>query len=81
MAEDTGLIIRNGNDCEVVGSGMVIIFDPSDLQHNNVAVLKPGLPVSITNLKVNILADGDKYFLDERRVAVMTLEEYDRIQV
>ncbi|MBK6273482.1 MAG: cyanophycinase [Chitinophagales bacterium] len=80
LAEDTGLIIRNGNDCEVVGSGMVIIFDPSDLQHNNVAVLKPGLPVSITNLKVNILADGDKYFLDERRVAVMTLEEYDRIQ-
>ena len=42
--------------------------------------MKPGLPVSITNLKVNILADGDKYFLDERRVAVMTLEEYDRIQ-
>ncbi len=80
LAEDTGLIIRNGNDCEVVGSGMVIIFDPSDLQHNNVAVLIPGLPVSITNLKVNILADGDKYFLDERRVAVMTLEEYDRIQ-
>lgn len=80
LAEDTGLIIRNGNDCEVVGSGMVIIFDPSDLKHNNVAVLKAGLPVSITNLKVNILADGDKYFLDERRVDVMTLEEYDRIQ-
>ena len=80
LSEDTGLIIRNGNDCEVVGSGMVIIFDPSDLQHNNVAVLKEGLPVSITNLKVNILADGDKYFLDERRVEVMTLEEYDRIR-
>lgn len=79
LSEDTGLIIRNGNDCEVIGSGMVIIFDPSDLQHNNVAVLKEGLPVSITNLKVNVLADGDKYFLDERRVEVMTLEEYDRV--
>ncbi len=80
LSEDTGLIIRNGNDCEVVGSGMVIIFDPSDLQHNNVAVLKEGLPVSITNLKVNILADGDKYFLNERRVEVMTMEEYDRVE-
>ena len=79
LAEDTALIIRNGNNCEVIGSGMVIIFDPSDLQHNNVAVLKEGLPVSITNLKVNILADGDKYFLDERRVEVMTMEEYDRV--
>ncbi|MFN8283995.1 MAG: cyanophycinase [Chitinophagales bacterium] len=79
LAEDTALIIRNGNDCEVIGSGMVIVFDPSDLQHNNVAVLKSGLPVSITNLKVNILADGDKYYLDERRVQVMTMEEYDKI--
>lgn len=80
LAEDTGLIIRNGNDCEVIGSGMVIVFDPSELTHNNVSILKEGLPVSITNLKVNVLAQGDKYFLKERRTQVMTLEEYDRIQ-
>jgi len=80
LAEDTGLIIRNGNDCEVIGSGMVIVFDPSELTHNNVSILKEGLPVSITNLKVNVLAHGDQYFLHERRTQVMTLEEYDRIQ-
>lgn len=80
LSEDTALIIRNRNECEVIGSGMVIIFDPSELTHNNVAVLNAGLPVSITNLKVNILADGDKYFLDERTVSVMKMEEGDRIQ-
>jgi cyanophycinase len=80
LAEDTGLIIRNGNDCEVIGSGMVIVFDPNELTHNNVSILKEGLPVSITNLKVNVLAHGDQYFLKDRRTQVMTLEEYDRIQ-
>jgi cyanophycinase len=79
LAEDTGLIIRNGKDCEVIGSGMVIVFDPSQLTHNNIDILKEGLPVSITNLIVNVLAHGDKYFLEERRTQVMTLEEYDRI--
>ena len=79
LAEDTGIIIRNGKDCEVIGSGMVIIFDPSKLTHNNIDILKEGLPVSMTNLIVNILAHGDKYYLGERRTQVMTLEEYDKI--
>lgn len=80
LSEDTALIIRNGKDCEVIGSGMVIVFDASDLKHNNVAILKEGLPVSITNLKVNVLAEGDKLFLEDRRVEVMTMEEYDRVE-
>ncbi len=81
LAEDTGLIIRNRNECEVIGSGMVIIFDPSKLTHNNVNILKEGLPVSITNLKVNVLAAGDKFFLESRRTRIMTLEEYDKITI
>jgi cyanophycinase len=28
LAEDTGLIIKNGKTIEVIGSGMIIIFDP-----------------------------------------------------
>lgn len=80
LAEDTALIIRNANECEVIGSGMVIMFDGSTLVHNNVAILKPGLPVSITNLTVNVLANGDKFFLDNRKTRIQTLEEYDTIE-
>ncbi|MDB5227710.1 MAG: cphB [Bacteroidota bacterium] len=80
LAEDTAIIIRNCNECEVIGSGMVIMFDPGKLVHNNVAILKPGLPVSITNLTVNVLANGDKFFLDSRATQILTLEEYDTIE-
>jgi cyanophycinase len=79
LAEDTGIIIRNGNECEVIGSGMVIMFDPRNLIHNNVDILKPGLPVSITNLTVNVLANGDRFSLDTRETQIQSMEECDRI--
>ena len=79
LSEDTALIIRNGNECEVIGSGMLIVFDPSKLTHNNIGILKDGLPVSMTNLVVNILAQGDKYLLADRQTHVMELEEFDTI--
>lgn len=79
LAEDTGLIIRNGTECEVIGSGMVIFFDPSKLTHNNIQHLAEGLPVSITHLIVNILAHGDKFSLKDRKTKIMTLEEYEQL--
>lgn len=68
LAEDTGLVIKNGNECEVIGSGMVILFDPRRLIHNNQAVVKEGSPMSITNLKIHILANGDELNIKKRKV-------------
>jgi cyanophycinase len=31
LAEDTGMIIKNGNDCTIIGSGMAIVFDGDHL--------------------------------------------------
>ncbi len=59
LAEDTGLVIKNGRDCEVIGSGMMVLLDARNLTHNNESVLKDGAPMSITNLKTHILASGD----------------------
>ncbi|MCB0433482.1 MAG: cyanophycinase, partial [Mangrovimonas sp.] len=44
LAEDTGIIIKNGKDCTVIGSGMALVFDPRKLKHNNEKILKPGTP-------------------------------------
>lgn len=68
LAEDTGLVIKKGNKCEVIGSGMVILFDPRRLIHNNQAVVKEGSPMSLTNLKIHILANGDMLNIKKRRV-------------
>lgn len=70
LAEDTGLVIKNRNECEVIGSGMVILFDPRRLIHNNRDAVPDGSPMSITNLKTHILANGDKLDIKEKRVHI-----------
>ena len=67
LAEDTGLVIKN-EEFKVIGSGMVIVFDPSNLSHNNYGVLDDGLPMSMTDLTTHILADGDCFYMDKRTI-------------
>jgi len=74
LAEDTGMIIKNGNDCTVIGSGMVIVFDGSKLTHNNEKVLKEGTPMTMANLIVHVLSNGDNYDIKNRKVSVLPIE-------
>ena len=74
LAEDTGLIIKNGREMEVIGSGMVIIFDPAKLNHNNEKILQKGTPMTMTNLIVHVLANGDKFNLQTREITVLPVD-------
>lgn len=74
LAEDTGLVIKKCNTFEVVGSGMVILFDPRNLKHNNEKVLDAGTPMSLVNLKVHVLTNGDRFNITERKVKVLPLD-------
>lgn len=71
LAEDTGMVIRGGNNCDIIGSGMVIIFDPGKLTHNNFEILRDGTPLTMRNLITHVLSSGDSFYIDERRVDVM----------
>lgn len=61
LGEDTGVVITNGNELEVIGSGIVLIVDGKHIHHNNVLRIKDGEPISIENLKVHILEKGNRY--------------------
>ncbi len=74
LAEDTGLVIKNCNTFEVIGSGMVVLFDPSRLKHNNEKVLEIGSPMSLSNLKTHILANGDRFNIKKRKLQVLPLD-------
>jgi len=75
IAEDTGIIIRNGREFTVIGSGMVVVMDPSGLTHNTHKLLKNGTPMSLSNLTVHILANGDHFILDNKIVEVLPIEK------
>jgi cyanophycinase len=74
LAEDTGMIIKNGNDCTVIGSGMVIIFDGATLTHNNEKLLKDGTPMTMANMTVHVLSNSDEFDIKERKVKVLPIE-------
>ena len=74
LAEDTGMIIKNGNNCTVIGSGMVIVFDGSTLTHNNEKILKEGTPMTMANLTIHVLSNGDEYDIRNRKVTVLPIE-------
>jgi cyanophycinase len=74
LAEDTGLVIRECNTFEVIGSGMVILFDPSKLTHNNQKILAQGEPMSLSNLKTHVLSNGDRFNIGKRKIKVLPLD-------
>lgn len=74
LAEDTGLVIKEFNTVEIVGTGMVIIFDPGELEHNTEKYVKKGELMSVTNLKTHILAQGDIFNIEKHQVNILHVE-------
>ncbi len=73
LAEDTGLIIKN--DCfEVIGSGMVIVFDGRQIRHNNHGILETGTPMSLVGLRTHILSNGDRFNIEKKKVDVLPMD-------
>ena len=74
LAENTGVIIKNEEHLKVIGTGMVIVFDGSQLNHNTESQLPEGTPMTITNLKVHVLANSDTYNLRTKQVHVLPID-------
>ena len=74
LAEDTGMIIKNCDHFTIIGSGMVIIFDPGTLTHNNVQILPEGTPMTMSNLTVHVLANGDSFEINQKKLHVLPID-------
>lgn len=75
LAEDTGVIIRDGNSFRVIGSGMAIVMDPRTLTHNNHSILPEGTLLSMTGLTTHFLANGDRFSITDHTVEVLPVNE------
>ena len=68
LGEDTGLLIKEGDIQEAVGSGLIIVVDGSGIRHTNMASINDGGLISIENLSVHVLVPGDIFYLSERKL-------------
>lgn len=74
LSEDTGLIIKNCNEFRVIGSGMIILFDASQLTHNHHEILDEGTPMSMSNLITHVLSNGDRFNIENKKIEILPLE-------
>ncbi len=70
LGEDTGLFISNGNTMEAIGSGMVILVDGRNMADTNLTNVEMGQPVSIKNMTVHVMCDGDIYDLTTHQLVI-----------
>ena len=70
LGEDTGLYISNGNVMEAIGSGMVILVDGRHMADTNLTDVEMGQPVSIKNMVVHVMCDGDIYDLTQHTLKI-----------
>jgi cyanophycinase len=52
---------------------MIIVFDPREIKHNNQKILKQGTPMTLTNMIVHVLANGDRYNIATREINILPI--------
>lgn len=67
LGEDTGVLVKHGNELEAIGSGLVIIFDGHSIRYSNIAEICDGQPISIEHLVVHVMAKGNHYHIKTRK--------------
>lgn len=64
--EDTAAVVE-GRTLRIVGDGAIYIVDGTDVTHSNVAEAQSDVTLSMHDVRVHVLADGDSFDLEERR--------------
>ncbi len=66
--EDTCAAFEDDSTFEVIGKGTITIVDPGKLTHTNYLSSSQSAPLSLHNLTVHILSQGDRYNYQQRVV-------------
>jgi cyanophycinase len=66
--EDTCAAFNADRTFEVIGKGTITIIDPGKLTHTNYLASSPTSPLSLHNLTVHVLSQGDRYDYHQRIV-------------
>ncbi|OLY92865.1 cyanophycinase [Cnuella takakiae] len=74
LDEDTGVIVEKGYRLKAIGSSSVVLIDGREITHSNVANIKGGMPISVSNLKVHILSHSDVYDIDKHQFISKSLD-------
>jgi cyanophycinase len=61
IEEDTAVLVRNGLEAEVLGTGTVIVMEGFEIEEANIDEFTDEKPITIRNLKMHILSSGSTF--------------------
>ncbi|MEX2395742.1 MAG: cyanophycinase [Balneolales bacterium] len=68
MDENTAIVVRNGNDMEVIGSGLIAVIEGQHISYFQSSGNGTRKRLTIENIVSHILSQGDRYNIAERRI-------------
>lgn len=66
LEDDTGIIIRQGSESQIIGYGTVTIMDGKHITDTNITVINNDHAISLKNLVVHLLCKNDTYNIKTR---------------
>jgi cyanophycinase len=68
LGEDTGAVIYNGNELEIIGSGLAVIADGLNIKYSNLTDVEDGDPITVEGITLHVLSQSKIFSLSERRL-------------
>jgi cyanophycinase len=72
LSENTGVIIYGGERLEVVGSGLVVIVDGTEIEYSDLTDVEDGDPLTVVGLKMHIIGPGKCFSFTSRKVQMIS---------
>lgn len=68
LSVDTGVIIKRGEEMEVIGTGLVVIVDGSGIEYSNLAEIHNGDPITVEGIRMHVLGPGKRFLIRDRKI-------------
>lgn len=78
--EDTAIVVEEGSTFWVLGSGAVYVVDAAGVSHSNITDSAEEVVLSIHDLRLHMLSQGDSFDLASRRPGGLTKGHQDRLE-
>jgi cyanophycinase len=69
LSENTGAVIYEAEKLEVVGTGLAVIVDGTDIQYSDLTDIGDGDPLTIVGLKIHVVGPGKCFSIKSRKIA------------
>lgn len=75
ISANTGVIIYEGEQLEVIGTGLVVIADGTSIEYSDLTDVRDGDPITIIGLKTHIIGPGKCFSIAKRKVQMISSAE------